>query len=77
MWNPIKARKERSQKIRELDDRVLRKDALDVLPIYCDSCGKQIDGGIGIVDSLIKPLMRIGGFRRLRKPRYFCNDNWW
>ena len=76
MWNPIRARREKKiQELHELEDRVLRQDVLDVLPIYCDSCGKRIDGGIGIVDSLIKPLMRIGGFQRLRKPRYFCNDN--
>ncbi len=74
MWNPIRAARERARRTRELEDRVRRQDELDARPINCISCGKRIDGGIGIVDDLIKPLVRSGSFKRLREPRYYCND---
>ena len=74
MWNPIRAVRERARRTRELENIVRRQDELDARPINCISCGKRIDGGIGIVDDLIKPLVRSGSFKRLREPRYYCND---
>ena len=74
MWNPIKAIRKKNREYEELKDRVRIQDALDSRPIHCSTCGKRIDGQVGIIDNLIKPLVRSGAFRQLRPPRFYCNS---
>ena len=74
MWNPIKSRREKIREYEDLKERVRIQDELDSCPIHCSMCGKRIDGQIGIIDNLIKPLVRSGAFRQLREPRFYCNS---